>query len=213
MTDHPRDEFDKVPEASARQGVHRERLIPARSGGLGLKITVGVLALLIGLGAYFLLPRLGFTGGGEDATAVLPTSAPSEAATQDTGASDGPSASAGATQDADAGVTGEPGSEATSTAGTDGEEPDLAQTVNVLNGTGSPGLASVAAARLASEGWVSVLPGNWAGAPLDTSVVFYNGEEQRSAAESVAADLGIGDLADSPGISPYISVVLGPEFQ
>ncbi len=212
MTDHPRDEFDKVPEASARQGVHRERLIPARSGGLGLKITVGVLALLIGLGAYFLLPRLGFTGG-DGATAVLPTSAPSAAATQDDEASDGPSASAGATEDADAEATDEPGSETTSTAGTDGEEPDLAQTVNVLNGTGSPGLASVAAARLASEGWVSVLPGNWAGAPLDTSVVFYNGEEQRAAAESVAEDLGIGDLADSPGISPYISVVLGPEFQ
>ncbi len=211
MTDHPRDEFDRVPEVSARQGVHRERLIPARSSALGLKITVGVLALLIGLGAYFLLPRLGLTGGGEGAAAVLPTSAPSESATQDDAASDGSSASTGATSDADGMSTDEPGTDATS--GADGDGAELAQTVNVLNGTGAPGLASVAAARLASEGWVSVLPGNWAGAPLDTSAVFYNGEEQRAAAEAVAADLGIGDVVDSPGISPYISVVLGPEFQ
>ncbi|MDQ0733576.1 LytR C-terminal domain-containing protein [Arthrobacter agilis] len=211
MTDHPRDEFDKVPEASARQGVHRERLIPARSSGLGLKITVGVLALLIGLGAYFLLPRLGFTGGGDGAAAVLPSSAPSASATQDDASSDEPSASTGATAADDGDATDEPDADATT--GADEADLDLAQTVNVLNGTGSPGLASVASARLAAEGWVSALPGNWAGAPLDTSVVFYNGEEQRAAAEAVAADLGITDLADSPGISPYISVVLGPEFQ
>ncbi|MHA7210339.1 LytR C-terminal domain-containing protein [Arthrobacter sp. MDT1-65] len=209
MTDHPRDEFDRVPEASVRQGVHRERLIPAGSGGLGLRITVGVLALVIGLGAYFLLPRLGFTGGSDGATASLSTSTPGAATTQDDEPSGDPSEQTG--PGAAGQGTGEPGVDATSTA--DAGDPDRNQTINVLNGTGSPGLASVAAARLSSEGWVSVLPGNWAGVQLETSAVFYDGEEQRPAAEAVAADLGISTLTDSPGISPYISVVLGPEFQ
>lgn len=194
MTDHPRDEFDTVPESSARQGVHRERLIRARSSGLGLKITVGVLALLIGLGAYFIIPRLGLTAGNDGSAASPTTSSADPGAAQSDGATADPTATA--TDVADA-----PGSA------------DQAQTVNILNGTGTPGLASVAAGRLKSAGWSSVIPGNWAGAPLDASVVFYNGEAQRGSAEAVAADLGITDLIDSPDVSPDIAVVLGPEFQ
>ncbi len=213
MTDHPRDEFDRVPESSARQGVHRERVNPAGSTGLGLKITVGVLALLIGLGAYFILPRLGF---GQDDGRPSAT-APTPAATQTAGGSADPSATPGSSDGAtdpavpDAGATGDP--EATPSTDSAAGEPDRTQTVNVLNGTGSPGLASVAAGRLASSGWTSALPGNWAGAPLDASVVFYNGEAQRSGAEAVAEDLGITDVIDSPDVSADISVVLGPEFQ
>ena len=206
MTDHPRDEFDKVPESSARQGVHRQRLIPAGLNGLALKITVGVLALLIGVGAYFILPRLGFVVGGDGSAAALSGTASSTAEAQDASAE--PSTSAGSTSDAE----DEAGAEATSTRDAD-DETDRAQTVNVLNATGAPGQASVAAARLAAEGWTSALPGNWTGAPQGVSVIFYNGEAQRAAAEAVAADLGITNLVDSPEISPDISVVLGPEFR
>lgn len=216
MTEHPRDEFDRVPETSERQGVHRERLIPAGSSGLALKITVGILALLIGLGAYFILPRLGIVGGD---TAAPPAAAGSPS--QESGA---PSASAAPAGSATPGDGATDGSSPTAAAGasaspTDNDEVDgvdgvdRTQTVNILNGTGSPGLASVAAGRLAEEGWGSVLPGNWAGAPVDTSVVFYNGEEQRVVAEAVAEDLGITDLVDSADVSPDVSVVLGPEFQ
>lgn len=223
MTDHPRDEFDKVPKASARQGVHRERLIPAGSNGLALKITVGILALLIGLGAYFILPRLGLTGGAGGAAApsatatdTVPRSAdatPAPSASDATagdatnGASDGTPAGPDSTEDAD------PDATSSSTAGDDARDTDQAQTVNVLNGTGTPGLASVAAGRLASAGWTSALPGNWAGAPVDASVVFYNGAAQRDSAEAVAEELGISSLVDSADVSPEISVVLGPEFQ
>ncbi|BBE21691.1 hypothetical protein MN0502_05740 [Arthrobacter sp. MN05-02] len=204
MTDHPRDEFDAVPEASDRQGVHRERLLPARSSGLALKITVGVLALLIGLGAYFVLPRLGFPGGSDAASGPAPVTseAPGGTATPTEDAPDDPEN--GATDEPDAGAS--PDADAPGRA-------DRAQTVNVLNATGAPGLASVAAGRLAAEGWTSAIPGNWAGAPVDASVVFYNGEAQRSDAEAVAADLGITDLIDTAEVSPDISVVLGPEFQ
>ncbi|WP_434992546.1 LytR C-terminal domain-containing protein [Arthrobacter sp. Ld5] len=201
MTDHPRDEFDGVPASSARQGVHRERLVPARSSGLALKIAVGILALLIGLAAFFLLPRLGFPGGSDG---LAPPSSPATA-------TEGGRATAGPSGAASAGPTGGPSGTATADASSD--TADRAQTVNVLNGTGSPGLATVAAARLSSAGWTSALPGNWAGAPVDASVVFYNGEDQRADAEAVAADLDIANLVESADISPAISVVLGPDFQ
>ncbi|MFJ6001548.1 LytR C-terminal domain-containing protein [Arthrobacter sp. NPDC092385] len=210
MTDYARDEFDKVPESSARQGTHRERLIPARSSGLGLKITVGALALLIGLGAYFILPRLGIAGGGGESAAAPSDIASSAGPSQDEAESPAPTATSEATGEAG----DDESADAEATSSTDrADDLDRTQTVNVLNGTGAPGLASVAAGRLASAGWSSALPGNWAGTPLDASVVFYNGEAQRAAAEAVAEDLGITNLIDSPDVSQDISVVLGPEFQ
>jgi hypothetical protein len=204
MTEHPRDEFDRVPEASVRQGVHRERVIPDGSSGLGLKITVGVLALLIGLGSYFLLPRLGLAGGGGAAASATGQSIASGAASDPSPTAD---------DDAGTDATEEPSSDGTASDEDAVDDSDRAQTVNVLNGTGAPGLASVAAGRLASAGWTSALPGNWAGAPVDASVVFYNGDAQRAGAEAVAEDLGITNLVDSADVSPDISVVLGPEFQ
>ncbi|MHA7239761.1 LytR C-terminal domain-containing protein [Arthrobacter sp. TMS1-12-1] len=209
MTDHPRDEFDRVPETSARQGVHRGRFIPEQSSGLGLKMAAGSLALLVGLGAFFLPHRLGFPVGSDRAAAPSTSSAPEASTTEDGAATAEPSDAAST------GAPDEPGGESTDDpTGSDRMDAvDRSQTVNVLNGTGSPGLASVAAGRLASAGWTSALPGNWAGVPVDASVVFYDGEEQRAAAEAVAEDLGITELAESAAISPAISVVLGPEFR
>lgn len=199
MTDRPRDEFDDVPEASARQGVHRERLIPARSESLGLKITVVILALLLALGTYFILPRLDLTGeSDDDAAPSSSTSSPVASASpgeSDAAGPDDAEASASATVDDDA----------------DADVVDRSQTVNVLNGTGTPGLASVAVNQLETAGWTSVLPGNWAGAPVDASVVFYNCEVQRASAEAVAEDLDITNLVDTVEVSADISVVLGPE--
>lgn len=217
MTDYPRDEFDSVPESSDRQGVHRERLIPAGSSGLALKLTVGLLALLIGLAAYFILPRLGLMAGdGGPApvvSATASTATPAAGGTPDASAETSPDATAGATDDATDDPTADATADSTPTAGGDDDAPDQSQTVNVLNGTGAPGLASVAAGRLAAAGWTSPVPGNWAGAPVDASVVFYNGDAQRDDAEAVAAELGITDLVESADISPDLSVVLGPEFQ
>ncbi|TKV28694.1 LytR family transcriptional regulator [Arthrobacter sp. NamB2] len=235
MTDHPRDEFDKIPESSARQGVHRERLIPAGSSGLGLKITVGILALLIGLGAYFILPRLGLAGATEGASATsitasdpAPTATATAAATSSPTASASESAPSAAAPSAsstpspavtpDVSVSTEPteqvGAAATPSAiDEQAGVPDRTQAVSVLNGTGAPGLASSVAGRLAAAGWNSAFPGNWAGTPVDASVVLYSGEAQRASAEAVAADLGITSLVDSPSVASGILVVLGPGFQ
>ncbi|MBG6225776.1 hypothetical protein IWX63_002359 [Arthrobacter sp. CAN_A2] len=209
MTDHPRDEFDRVPVSSARQGVHRERIIPAQSNGLGLKITAGALALLIGVGSYFLLPGLDLAGGNDGD--VTPSSGAEASATEGAAATAEPSGTA--SPDTTSGPSGTATDAASSAASDEADAADRTQTVNVLNGTGSPGLASVAAGRLASAGWTSALPGNWAGVPVEASVVFYNDEGQRADAEAVAAELGITNLVESAAISPDISLVLGAEFQ
>lgn len=64
MKDNPSDEFDRVSERSSRRGVHRRRIGIAGTGGLALKITVAVLALLILAVAFLLVPRLGLIPGG-----------------------------------------------------------------------------------------------------------------------------------------------------
>lgn len=78
MTQYPRDEFDDVPEVSSRQGVHREHLAAPTSGSLGLMILAGLLALLVGLAAYFVLPGLGIGDGensGPNTSVTTPASA------------------------------------------------------------------------------------------------------------------------------------------
>jgi hypothetical protein len=213
MSKYPQDEFDRIPETASRQGVHRERLVAVRGSGLGLKIAVGILALLVGLAAYFLLPRLEMGGAGPASAADARATA-SGSSSAPTGSSKdrlrspepgSPEATGTAAPSASASATPSPDPTPTSV--------DKAQTVNVLNSTGVPGLAGTVAGRLAADGWTGALPGNWAGSPLEGSVVFYNGAEQRAGAEAVASALGIAAVQDGAGVSPDLTVVIGPEFQ
>ena len=200
MSQYPRDEFDKVPETSTRQGVHRERLIPARSSGIGLIITVGVLALLVGLAAYFVLPRLGIGAGSNASPAVSESSAPAPepSPSQSPSASPTPSATSTPTP------TPEPTPEAPAA--------DRTQPVVVLNASGIGGLGANVSARLAGDGWSTAQVANWAGAPLQTSIIFYNGEAQRANAEELSALLGIPTITESPEFA-QVTVVAGPGFQ
>lgn len=202
MSQYPRDEFDKVPETSTRQGVHRERLIPARSSGIGLIITVGILALLVGLAAYLVIPRLGIgvEGNASPAPSETPAASASESPVTE------PSAS--------------PSSEPTSAA-PEPETPsptptqaaaDRSQPVVVLNASGISGLGAGISARIGADGWTTAQVANWAGTPLQASVIFYNGEAQRANAEELSALLGIPSLSESPEFT-YVTVVAGPGFQ
>lgn len=215
MTKFPRDEFDQVPETAARQGVHRERFIPPRSGGPALKIIVGALALIVGIAALFIFPRLGIGTGAESAaevtvTATIPadTDTGSGAPTTDTSPSD-PSTEASATPS--------PTAEATSSADEEGAEStggvNKLEPVNVLNGSGQDGLASAAAGRLLTDGWNVGMVGNWTGQPVQGSIVFYNGTDQEANAEELARVLGISTVLVSPEVSPNVTVVLGPGFR
>jgi hypothetical protein len=226
MSNYPRDEFDRVPESSSRQGVHRARLEPPKSGGLALLITVGAIVLLIGAAAYFLFPSLG--GAGDTETAATETSQQAEAGAAEGPADDGqPADTAEATDaseeavDNDAGTTAA-GTTATAepTSGSRSPTPppetaavDKSTGVVVLNATGVPGLAGSVTNRLGTDGWAVTSTANWNGAAQPSSVIFYNGEEQLANAQALAAQLGIGRLVDTPALGQPLTVVLGPGFQ
>ena len=60
MSEHPRDEFDDVPEDGARQGAHRGHNPRAREGSTRQFRTVllsGVLALVLGAVCFVNAPR------------------------------------------------------------------------------------------------------------------------------------------------------------
>ena len=65
MTKYARDEFDRVPETSTRQGVHRAVAESRSRRRLGSILAVGVAALAVGLVAFLILPKLGFSSAGE----------------------------------------------------------------------------------------------------------------------------------------------------
>lgn len=211
MSQYPRDEFDKIPESASRQGVHRERLVPPGSSGLALKILVGVLALAVGLAAFFILPRLGFGSGAE------PTASETTATATPTG-----DASSGPTDDTDPSgpvpsgpVSDEPAGEetadATPTADPDGI--DRSDPVNVYNATGIAGQATLAADRVTADGWAVGQIADWGGAPLQNSVIFYNDASQLETAQELGAVLGIPTLIEATEVSPDVTVVVGPGFQ
>lgn len=211
MSQYPRDEFDKIPESASRQGVHRERLVPPSSSGLALKILVGVLALAVGLAAFFILPRLGFGSGAE------PTSGQSTATATPTG---GPSSSPTASTDPSEPVpsdpasdepTGEETADPTPTADPDGI--DRSEPVNVYNATGIAGQATLAADRVTADGWTVGQIADWGGAPLQNSVIFYNNAAQLETAQELGGVLGIPTLIETTEVSPDVTVVIGPGFQ
>ncbi|MFJ7751746.1 LytR C-terminal domain-containing protein [Arthrobacter sp. NPDC097144] len=201
MSPYPRDEFDKVPETSSRQGVHRERLIPAQSRGLGLIITVGVLALVLGLAAYFVLPRLGI--GADDAAG--PAGDPAAAAQASAPASE-PEPS----EESDTSAAASPSESPASEEASDGV--DRSQPVVVLNGTGIPGVGSIVSGRIAAGGWTAQEIAVWSGQQLPGSVIFYNGADQLAAAQELSLLLEIPTVAESAEFD-LVTVVAGPGFQ
>ena len=205
MSKYPRDEFDKVPETSSRQGVHRERLIPSRSGGLALIITVGVLALVLGLAAYFVLPRLGI---GQDGGAQAPVADSSEAAeTPEPQATETEPPAPEPSPDTTPSPTPTPAPEPTPAAVVDRTQP-----VVVLNATGIGGLGANVSARLSGDGWTTAQVANWGGSPVQTSIIFYNSAEQLPNAQELSRILGIPTLWESSDFS-MVTVVPGPGFQ
>ena len=217
MSKYPRDEFDKVPETSSRQGVHRERLIPSRSGSLGLIITVGVLALILGLAAYFVLPRLGIGQDGaapapasdSSQPAVTPEPTPTETAPAETEPAPNESAepAPSETPEPSDSPAPEPTPEPTPEAVVDRSQP-----VVVLNASGIGGLGANLSARIAGDGWATAQVANWGGAPLQASVIFYNGAEQLPNAQELSRTLGIPTLVESAEFN-LVTVVPGPGFQ
>jgi hypothetical protein len=211
MTKYARDEFDRVPETPTRQGVHRAAA-ESRRRSLAPVLAVGAVALVIGLVAFLFLPKLGFNSAGSSSAvtaeqSATPTASAAPSASSSAPASESPSAAA--TPDAAT------PSEAPSPTATPEDDAvvDKTQPVAIYNATGTPGLASRVGATVASDGWTLGPLGNWGGARQTSSVIFYDGAEQRANAEALASLLNIPTLVDSAEFNMPLVVVLGPGFQ
>ena len=213
MTKYARDEFDRVPETSTRQGVHRA-VAGSRRRSLTPILAAGFVALAIGLVAFLILPKLGFSGG--QAAAV--TAGESASASAGSSASASSPASPGPTQTSPGPAGTEPAAappsatpSATPSAAAAGV--DKTQPVTIYNGTTTAGLATRVGGTVSSDGWTVGQTGNWGGVPQQTSVIFYSGVEQKGNAEALGTLLGIETLVDSAEFNLPLVVVLGPGFQ
>ena len=213
MTNYARDEFDRVPEASARQGVHRAVSAKARAR-LWPILTVGIGSLAVGVVAFLLLPQLGFQAAGSPLSAMTAEAPPSS----QTSPSASPTAtpSAGATSPG-ATASGTPSASESASAGDsavlNSSAVDKSQPVSVYNATLTSGLAGRVGATVEKDGWALGEVSNWQGAPQQESVIFYSDAAQKANAEALGALLNITKLVETGDLQAPVAVVLGPEFQ
>lgn len=208
MTKYARDEFDRVPETSTRQGVHRA--VPtSRRRSLGAILAVGFAALAIGLVAFLILPKLGFASAGET-SALTADQAGASASPAPTAASQAPSSAAPSATPSEA-PSASASAQGTPTAAV--PSVDKAQPVTIYNGTTTAGLASRVGGTVSTAGWTLGTLGNWPGARQSTSVIFFSGAAQKGNAEALGTLLGIPTMVESAEFKVPLVVVLGPGFQ
>lgn len=224
MTNYARDEFDRVPEAASRQGVHRAAAAPTRPR-LWPILSVGTGALAVGMAAFVLLPHAGFEAAGqsssEAAAAVAQSGGAASEAASAKPSSAAPSAAASKPASPSAAASADPSEAAPSSpaaseaAAVDvlGSSVDKALPVSIFNGTLTSGLAGRVGATVEADGWTLGQVANWQGAPQQTSVIFYSGAERKASAEALGELLNITTLVETPGFESSVAVVLGPGFQ
>ncbi|MFM9430936.1 transcription elongation factor [Arthrobacter sp. MP_2.3] len=207
MTKYARDEFDRVPESSARQGVHRAVAEIRRRRSLGPVLAAGAAALAVGVLAFLALPHPGFSSAGQTPAASGSSSVASPALTAAGGSS--ASQAASGTPSAPAPTSSAPSNDAPSN-----DAPvDKTQPVAVFNGSGTAGLATRVGATVSTDGWTLGTLGNWGGAPQRASVIFYSGAGQKGNAEALGQLLGIPSVVDSAEFEVPLVVVLAPGFR
>ena len=212
MTKYARDEFDRVPETSARQGVHRA-VAASRRRSLAPILAAGCVALAIGLVAFLILPKLGFSAG--QAAAVTAGGSASASASSSPSATSTVSPSPTPTSPEPAGTeaAAAPSASPSTTPSATAAAVDKTQPVTIYNATTTAGLATRVGGTVTSDGWVLGETGNWGGVPQQTSVIFYSGIEQKDNAEALGALLGVDTLVDSAEFNMPLVVVLGPGYQ
>ncbi|WP_028276956.1 LytR C-terminal domain-containing protein [Arthrobacter sp. I3] len=211
MTKYARDEFDRVPETSARQGVHRA-VAASRRRSLAPILAAGCVALAIGLVAFLILPKLGFSAG--QAAAVTAGGSASASASSSPSATSTVSPSPTPTSPEPVGTdAAAPAASPSATPSATAAAVDKTQPVTIYNATTTAGLATRVGGTVTSDGWVLGETGNWGGVPQQTSVIFYSGIEQKDNAEALGALLGVDTLVDSAEFNMPLVVVLGPGYQ
>lgn len=207
MSTYPRDEFDDVPEAPRRQGVHRSRAAveSSRRGIAWVLVSAAVVVLLLAA-AFFIGPKL-----------LNPTAASSAAGTQKPSASATPSPSQSASASASSSAASSSSAATTSPSSTQAPtQPaataDRTLAVGVYNATATSGLGNRAATTARTAGWSVAAVGNWSGSPVNTSVVFYRDASQKASADALAADLGIGTVVQAQQLGFPLAAVIGPGY-
>lgn len=203
MTKFARDEFDRVPQSSSRQGVHR-LVASASRPALWPVLLLGGIALAVGLVAFLILPKLGFTSS-TTTQAVVTADAPKQSAAAS------PSASGAAQASGQPSPSDTPSSTPTPTPST--APLDKTAAVAVYNGTTTGGLAARVAGLVQGGGWPLSTVANWGGMPQQTSSVFYKGAAQKGNAEALGKLLGISNLVDSAEFQQPVVVILGPGYK
>lgn len=205
---YPEDEFDVSDGQGIRPGTHRAHE-PGWRKVVPYLVTV-IVAVALAFGFLWILPKLApgvpdLTPGG---------STPSVSQSGDA-ASVEPSESASVTPSAEptAETSEEPSVEPTVIPEpTETEEPvqeiDTSIAVRVVNGSGISGLAASVAGDLEDAGWTSVSAANLESTRPAANVVYYQQEQYRLAAESIAQQIGISDVVEVSELSGPVSVVL-----
>jgi LytR cell envelope-related transcriptional attenuator len=221
MTNYARDEFDRVPEAASRQGIHRAAAAPKRPR-LWPILSVGTGALAVGVATFVLLPHGGLEAPGQpasEAAAVAQSGSAEPGAASAKPSTAAPTAGASKPASPSAAASADPSEAAPSPAATEASVDVLASTVDkalpvsIFNGTLTSGLAGRVGASVEADGWTLGQVANWQGAPQQTSVIFYSGAERKASAEALGKLLNITTLVESPGFESSVAVVLGPGFQ
>ncbi|MFF2844030.1 LytR C-terminal domain-containing protein [Paenarthrobacter sp. NPDC057981] len=206
MTKYARDEFDQVPQNTSRQGVHRDSQDATRPT-LWPVLTVGAVALVLGLVAFLILPNLGIVA--PSASSSVTTPAPQQTSTSPSAA---PSASSSAPPASNE-PSAQPTPSTTPSSSPSSAPVDKSVPVAVYNGTGTAGLASRVAGLVQGGGWTLSTVANWGGIPQQTSVIFYNAPTQKANAEALGALLGIQSIVETPDVQQPLVVVAGPGYQ
>lgn len=212
MTKYARDEFDRVPETSTRQGVHRA-VAASRRRSLAPILAAGCVALAIGLVAFLILPKLGFSAGQAAAVTAGGSASASASSTPSATSTVSPSPTPTSPDPAGTDAAAAPAASPSATPSATAAAVDKTQPVTIYNATTTAGLATRVGGTVTSDGWVLGETGNWGGVPQQTSVIFYSGVEQKDNAEALGALLGVDTLVDSAEFNMPLVVVLGPGYQ
>jgi len=202
MTKYARDEFDQVPQNTSRQGVHRDGQDIARPT-LWPVLTVGAVALVLGLVAFLILPNLGLVA--PSASSNVSTPVPQQTSASPSESSSAPPASSEPST--------QPTPSSTPSATPSSAPVDKSVPVAVYNGAGTAGLAGRVAGLVQGGGWTLSTVANWGGIPQQTSVIFYNAPAQKANAEALGTLLGIQTIIETPDVQQPLVVVAGPGYQ
>lgn len=207
MSNYPQDEFDDVPENSARHGIHRTSSATAPRS-LAPLIVFGVVALVIGILAFLIIPKM----NDSKSLVEVPGAATSQSAEPSASATAAGEPSSAAPSPSAVSTTPAPTTPAPSPTPSAEPAPVVNKTspVSIFNATGISGLAAKYSGIVRTDGWTVGQAGNWTGGVQGASSIVYNGAAQKANAQALGTLLGIPTLIDSSEMGVPLAVILGP---